>query len=266
MKLEQTVIVGAGPAGLSAARQLKLYGVDPLVYEHDKPGGLLLNAFSVVNFPGAPEGISGRELISNFPLPARLVSNSVNRLLRQNNVYQVHSNGVVQNARSVIIASGTVPVGLELPGIPESRICYSVKDLSGITGGTAAVIGSGDAALDYAMTLSSVCSVRVYARGDFSKAVPHLLQSVRKTKNITLCPESLPQSSFPEDVIVVAIGRKPKVDFISKKLLSSPPADDSFQMCGDCKNGIYRQATIAVGNGIEAAMKIAAFLKKTETL
>ena len=60
------VIIGAGPAGLAAAMQLKRQGIDPLVLERKLVGGLLLNANLVENYPGFVDGISGPDLVSLF--------------------------------------------------------------------------------------------------------------------------------------------------------------------------------------------------------
>lgn len=264
MDHEKVVVIGAGPAGLAAAGQLKLYGINPLVYERDEPGGLLLNACSVINYPGIPEGISGRELVKLLPLPERLAFNEVTDLYRKNTLYHVESETGIVTALAVIVASGTTPVRISVPGVAEDCVHYDVRKLPGSSGGSVAVIGGGDAALDYAISLSSGFTVNVYARGDFLKAVPHLLEKARKISGITLHPKSLPKNSFSENLVVVAAGRTARVDFISEKLLSSPPADGSFHMCGDCRNGMYRQTAIAVGNGVEAAMKTARYLKKTE--
>jgi len=263
MDAENVVIIGAGPAGLAAANQLKLYGIDPLVYECDQPGGLLLNAYSVINYPGVPEGLSGKELINKFELPSMLMFGEVTRVFREDNLYEIHSDCGDIRTQSVIIASGTKPKKIIVPGVEENQVHYNIKDLHNCSGKSAAVIGGGDAALDYAISLrlNMSCTVSVYARGDFSKVVPHLMRKVLLIPGITLFPASLPKSSFSEDIIVVAAGRTPKVDFISANLLSSPPADGSFHMCGDCSNGIYRQTAIAVGNGVEAAMKVARYLK-----
>ena len=70
---EQVVIVGAGPAGIACAVQLRRYGLDPLLLEKDQPGGLLKNAWRIDNYPGYPEGIGGSALVNRIdgrlPLP-----------------------------------------------------------------------------------------------------------------------------------------------------------------------------------------------------
>ncbi len=266
MNTEKIIIIGAGPAGLAAAQQLKLYGIDPLVIESDQPGGLLLNANSVINYPGVLQGISGKELVKMFPLPKQLIIAEVTSIYKESSFYVINSARGTLKTSTVIVASGTTPTKIKLQRIPENRIHYEVKNLNEISGKTVAIIGGGDAALDYAMTLSKKNIVNVYARGDFSKVVTHLMEKVQTVKNITLHPGKLPENQvFLEDLIIVAIGRKARLDFISEKLLSSPPKDGSFHLCGDCKNGIYRQTAIAVGNGVEAAMKTAEYLRKVET-
>ena len=61
-KVAEVLIVGAGPAGLAAAMQLRRYGLNPLVFERAKVGGLLWNANLVENYPGFPAGLPGPAL------------------------------------------------------------------------------------------------------------------------------------------------------------------------------------------------------------
>ena len=104
--------------------------------------------------------------------------------------------------------------------------------------------------------------VNVYSRSGFRGAVPHLLEKAKKTGSIDMFPDWAVFENFTEDLVVVACGRKPNVGFIADDLLCSPPDDGSFHLCGDCSNGLLRQASIAVGNGVKAAMEAAAYLKK----
>ena len=66
MKIESVAIIGAGPAGLSTALQLKRQGIKAVLFERDKVGGLLRNANLVENYPGFPGGLSGPKLVSLF--------------------------------------------------------------------------------------------------------------------------------------------------------------------------------------------------------
>jgi thioredoxin reductase len=62
-KIEKVAIIGAGPAGIATAIQLKRYEIAPIIFEKARIGGLLLNANLVENYPGFPEGISGITLV-----------------------------------------------------------------------------------------------------------------------------------------------------------------------------------------------------------
>ena len=66
MKVEPVMIIGAGPAGLATAIQLKRYGIHPLLFEGEEVGGLLRNANLVENYPGFPKGVSGSKLVNLF--------------------------------------------------------------------------------------------------------------------------------------------------------------------------------------------------------
>src|SRR4030042_7192079 len=66
MQIEDIIIIGAGPAGLAAAIQLKRYGIRPLLFERAVVGGLLRNANLVENYPGFPRGITGPGLVKLF--------------------------------------------------------------------------------------------------------------------------------------------------------------------------------------------------------
>jgi thioredoxin reductase (NADPH) len=66
MQVEDVIIIGAGPAGLAAAIQLKRYGIQPLLFERAALGGLLSNANLVENYPGFPRGVTGPGLVKLF--------------------------------------------------------------------------------------------------------------------------------------------------------------------------------------------------------
>lgn len=263
MHTEQAVIVGAGPAGLAAACQLSLYGVSSLVIEADEPGGLLLNAGSVMNYPGVPSGITGADLVKRFPIPERLVRASVNSIEKgPGDVYRISWTGGHAESLSVITASGTVPVRIPLPGVDPGRIFYEIRHVPDGMFSSAAVIGGGDAALDYAVTLSGAMKVNVYSRSGFRGAVPHLLEKASLNQSISMFPNHGEFAGFREDIVLVACGRMQNVGFIAEDILCSPPEDNSFHLCGDCINGIFRQASIAAGDGVRAAMKTAEYLRK----
>lgn len=258
---ERVVIAGAGPAGLAAACELSLYGYRPLVFERNVPGGLLLNAGSVKNYPGVPRGISGRDLAKLFPLPERLQKISVTSIRRQETGdYLVEWDGGVLSSDAVITATGTIPVKAFIPGVDPVRIFYETAGVQLGGYSSAAVLGGGDAALDYAVTLAERMNVNVYARSGFSGAVVHLLKQAENNSSIRLFPDHSVFSDFSEDIVLVAFGRRKNLSCICSNLLQRPPEDGSFHVCGDCANGICRQAVIAAGDGVRAAMRTASYL------
>ncbi|PIX15378.1 MAG: hypothetical protein COZ72_03635, partial [Elusimicrobia bacterium CG_4_8_14_3_um_filter_50_9] len=70
-KLFDTIIVGGGPAGLSAAIYAARGGLDTLMLEKAAVGGLAILTDNIENYPGFPEGINGAELITLFEKQAR---------------------------------------------------------------------------------------------------------------------------------------------------------------------------------------------------
>lgn len=263
MPVEEAVIVGAGPAGLAAANQLELYGIYAVVLEANEPGGLLLNAGSVWNYPGVPQGTTGFELVKRFPVPKRLRKMSVSSVERSpQSMYRISWADGFFKTQTVIVASGTVPVQIPLAGVDPAKVFHEVRKIPTGIYNSVAIIGGGDAALDYALALSTGMEVNIYARSGFCGAVPHLLKEVSAAGSIKLFANQSVFAGFKEDIVLIACGRRPNLGFISEDLLCSPPEDNSFLLCGDCINGIYRQASIAAGDGVRAAMKTAECLKK----
>ena len=79
MKVFPVVIIGAGPAGLTAAMQLERQGISPVVLERNQVGGLLLNANLVENYPGFVEGVSGPDLVKLFSRQAERLGVNVSQ-------------------------------------------------------------------------------------------------------------------------------------------------------------------------------------------
>ncbi len=249
---------------MAAANQLSLYGIEPVVFEPGEPGGLLLEAGSVVNYPGVPRGISGEEMVKLFPCPHRLVREEVTSLSREpGGEYVIEHTGGTTLSSAVLVASGTLPVRPDIPGVPVERVHFGVRSTRRAQFASAAVIGGGDAALDYALTLSRRAEVRVYARSGFRGASPHLLKHAGASGRIALFPKHGDFSGFSEDIVVVACGREPNLAFLSRELVCSPPGNGGYHLCGDCSSGRFRQASIAVAAGIRAAMDVRSFLEGT---
>jgi thioredoxin reductase (NADPH) len=167
------VVIGAGPAGLTAGLYAARYGRATLVLESSVPGGQLLNVEKVEDFPGFPEGIAGYDLC---PLVqeqaerygARFELAEVEGLEPDGpggpdgHDWQVVTSERSYRARAVIIASGARPKALGVPG--EERLAgrgishCATCDGPLFRGRTVGVAGGGDAALQEALTLAGYAS------------------------------------------------------------------------------------------------------------
>ncbi len=284
MKAEDAVIIGAGPAGIAAAIQLKRYGLDPLILERERVGGLLVNANLVENYPGFPDGITGREMVA---LLERHLQKTKVRILFEN-VYELSHDGecfIVKTqermlcSKAVIIASGTQHRApeLQIPDGTEGRIFFEVFPLLEEQGKKIAIVGAGDAAFDFALNLAGRNEVFVLNRSERVRCLPILRERAEENKDVhylesTFIREISPASSgltlkcrtltgdfaLSVDYLLFAIGREPSLEFLTvelRKRLGEFREKGILYLVGDVKNGHYRQTAIAAGDGIRAAME-----------
>ncbi|MCP4703274.1 MAG: NAD(P)/FAD-dependent oxidoreductase [candidate division Zixibacteria bacterium] len=290
MSSNDVIIIGAGPAGISAAIQLKRSGLNPIVFEKNKIGGLLNNANLVENYPGFPGGISGRELVALFKEQLEsfgidIIYDAVESIDYINETFLVQSASKEVESNAIIVASGTQPKQIENIKISDKikdRIYYEIADLLETKNKIITIIGAGDAAFDYALNLSKKNDVTILNRGEHTKCLQLLYDRVinDKTKDsiqyITQAQISAIKTysdnqltikyrnnnedvDIVSDYVIFAIGRELLLDFISdkiKKRIDELEKKDLLHFIGDIKNQNYRQTTIAVGDGVLAAMKI----------
>jgi thioredoxin reductase (NADPH) len=177
---EKLVIIGSGPAGLTAA----IYGcradLDPLVFMGTKYGGQLMLTSDVENFPGFPDPVMGPDLITKMKaqaerLGARLVQEDVVKVDFRTYPFEVSTGEKTVRALSVIIATGANPRRLNLEsemrlmgkGVSNCAVC----DGFFFKGKKVAVVGGGDTALEEATFLTKFAnSVQVIHRRDELRA------------------------------------------------------------------------------------------------
>lgn len=289
MRKSDTAIIGAGPAGISAALQLARYEIYPFVYEADTPGGLLYNAGTVENYPGFPKGIEGPELAALFAAglaasEAEVCPEEVLSVDHAAGVFRVRAETDADFSK-LIIATGTRPVPLDSVEFDspetEAGIDYGIGGIRNIAGRSVAVIGAGDAAFDYALTLSKKNDIVIMQRGEKPRCNAALERRVAGSERITVLENASVEkisrgengrfalalcgsgcgahNRMTADHVIAAVGRVPREIALLSGLtgMIDELADEGkLRFAGDVMNGMYRQTAIAVGDGVRAAMEI----------
>ena len=283
----KVVIIGAGPAGLAAALQLQRQGIPPLLLERHKVGGLLNNAYWVENYPGFVEGISGPDLVDLFRrqvgrLGVIITAEEVTAVKYQDKIFRIVTNKREITAKILVAATGTkaksFPPGV-FSGKLEGKIYSEVYPLLKEEGKTILIVGAGDAALDFALNLASKNQVIILNRGSRIKGLPLLWKRVRKNDSIKYFPEmeiekiigsekgsvavfarsGSKTKNFKPDYLITAIGREPDMGFADAEFIKQVEGlrnQKVLYLIGDLQNSAFRQTSLAVGDGIRAAMEI----------
>lgn len=163
----EVLIIGAGPAGMTAAIYAARAGYKTAILEHGVPGGQAATTDMIENYPGFPEGISGPELMMKFfeqtqTFGVEMIYEQVQSVDFSGDIKKVITDKQTVEAKTVVIASGAKPRTLGVPnegrlrgrGVSYCATCdgFFFRDQP------VAVVGGGDTAVEEAMYLTKMCS------------------------------------------------------------------------------------------------------------
>ena len=190
----ETIILGSGPAGLTAAIYAARSRCCPLMIHGLQPGGQLTTTTAVDNFPGFPEGIDGPDLMEKMKLQAerfgtQFVEGDVTKVDLQERPFRIWVEGELYRCLSLIITTGASPKLLGL-GNEESLYGKGVSVCATCDGffyrdREVVVVGGGDTAMEEAVFLTRFAKkVTVVHRRDSLRATPVLADRALGNKAI----------------------------------------------------------------------------------
>jgi thioredoxin reductase (NADPH) len=250
MEKIQTLIIGSGPAGYTAAIYAARANLKPIMYTGLEPGGQLMTTNDVENFPGYPDGIMGPQMMEDLKKQAERFRTDIRMGIATSVDFSTYPLKVVIDetkevlAETVIISTGASAKWLGIPsekrlnggGVSACAVCdgffYKGKDV--------AIVGAGDTACEEALYLSKLTKkVHMIVRKDEMRASKIMQERVKKTANIVIHWNSETDEILGNDVVTgvrlksnvtgatteipiegffVAIGHKPNSDIFKKYL------------------------------------------------
>jgi len=240
------IIIGAGPAGLSASIYASRYKLNHLVLGVS-PGGQMGEIYEIENYPGFPS-ISGRELIEKFlehskKFGAEIRNESVVKIKKnETGLFEVETSFGIYQAQALIMAMGAVYRKMNIPGEKEytgKGVSYCATcDAIFFKGKTVSVIGGGNSAVVVALELADFAKkVYLIHRGEKMSAEPAWLEKLNNLKNLEIL----------KDNEVLEIKGKEKVE----KIILTKPFNDKVSLSVD---GVFIE--VGTDPGVELAKKI----------
>ncbi|MFO7676282.1 MAG: thioredoxin-disulfide reductase [bacterium] len=290
----EVVIVGAGPAGLTAGLYASRSGHRTLILERAMPGGQVANTPEIENYPGFAEPVVAIELAQAMQAQAERYGAKVEMLeaiALRTDPLAVETPAATYRPRAVIIASGVTSKELGVPGERELRgrgVSYcAICDGPLFKGKEVAVVGGGDSALDEALYLAGVCSRvwlihrrdefrgtrvaqdRVRAKDNIELLLSHVVTGIAGTGRLESIEvrdiKSGTASSIPVSGLFIYVGSVPHTgwcrDSVALDAGGFVRCDDRLATsvpgvfaAGDVRVSRLRQVATAVGDGALAAM------------
>ncbi|WP_206810896.1 thioredoxin-disulfide reductase [Paradesulfitobacterium ferrireducens] len=199
------IIVGAGPAGLTAGIYASRGGLKTAIVEMGMPGGQAASTEKIENYPGFSDGIGGYELMNAFhqqasAFGAEFIFEQVQRLDLKGEVKKVETDAQTIEGRAVIIAAGSKPRPLGVPGEDTFHgrgVSYCATcDGAFFRGKKVVVVGGGDAALEEGIYLTKFAD---------QVTIVHRRQGFRAAQIAVKRAQDNPKIKFELDAVVTEI-------------------------------------------------------------
>ena len=302
------IIIGGGPAGLSAGLYAARYKLKTLLIEKAPVAGGQLTATEwVENYPGFPEPVLGKKLAQDMENQAKffgleIVNESVQRVSLSPEIKEIVTNANTWKARTVLIATGSSPRKLGVPGENEFSgrgVSYCATcDGPFYPEKTVAVIGGGNTAFEESLFIAKYAAkIFIIHRREGFSADPIIIERVKANAKIELITNTIveeidfggesrklklkntvtaQQSELPIDGVFVFIGSNPNSEIFKDQIAldggyivtdrNHATSTPGVWAAGDAEAKTLRQVATAVGDGALAAYNIHKYLENMENV
>jgi len=223
---EKVIIIGSGPAGLTAAIYAARANLNPLMFEGSQAGGQLMLTTEVENFPGFPDGILGPDLMDQMRKQAerfdtRIETVDVTRVDFSSRPFKVWVGADEHHAEAVIISTGASARWLDLPG--EERLRGRGVSACATCDGfffrdrAIVVVGGGDSAMEEATFLTKFASkVTIIHRRDQFRASAIMARRALEHPKIEVVWDTVVEEMYGGDELTGIRMRNVKTDMVSE--------------------------------------------------
>jgi thioredoxin reductase (NADPH) len=247
-------------------------------------------ARKVDNFPGIPPASPGVTVVEMLwehlgRFPPKVVEADVGEIYHTGTSYGVSLGGASLIARALVLATGTLPKRMGVPGEDLPWVHHMWTDVQAGPGSTVAVVGGGDLAVDQALSLhDDGASIIMLLRSQAPRCNLVLSREMEVAERLEI-RENAPVLRFedraghavvvggddgegrlPVDAVLVSIGREPALPRLNGEELSLSKAlylaPEGLFCAGDLVSEHRRQVAIAMGSGLDAAMRVDKYFRR----